>query len=364
MNLISRYLFREVLVSWLLVMLVLFVILMSNQFAEILGEAAANELPRDAVLGVMALTAVRYLTLLSPIALFLGIMLALARLNRDSETAALFSCGYGPVNFLVPIGLITCIIAAGSGWLSIVTAPSATRQIAQIKFEAEAQLEIGVLQAGRFVSPGSGATVFYAERVDGENIYDVFWSREIEGRVVVILAERGQRVQDPETGMLSFVLFNGTRHEGRPGDLDFSVIEFGEHGIPIRATRSGEFEETVEMRSAAALFASSAPEDQAEIQWRISSPLSLLVLALLAVPLSRSSPREGRFARIGAGLLIYITYANMLSVARVWVERGQVPAWLGMWWVHVALALLGLVLFGREAGWFVRATFVSRETPA
>jgi lipopolysaccharide export system permease protein len=79
----------------------------------------------------------------------------------------------------------------------------------------------------------------------------------------------------------------------------------------------------------------------------------VFVLMLLAVPLSRSRPREGRYARLGVGILIYITYANLLSIARVWVEREEVPQWIGLWWVHLALGLVGLLLLGRESGWFV-----------
>jgi len=203
--------------------------------------------------------------------------------------------------------------------------------------------------------------VFYAERVEGDFIYDVFWSSEVAGRVVVIVADRGQRIEDPVTGELSFVLYNGTRTEGIPGELDFSMIEFGEHGLPLRDSRSSDFEQTIEMYRLGALLGSADPQAQAELQWRMSSPLSLLVLALLAVPLSRSSPREGRYARIGMGLLVYITYANFMSIARVWVERGDVPAWLGMWWVHALLAGFALILFGRDAGWFAPTRPLPRE---
>jgi lipopolysaccharide export system permease protein len=206
--------------------------------------------------------------------------------------------------------------------------------------------------------------VLYAERVDGENIYDVFWSREVDGKVVVILADRGQRIEDPQTGELSFVLYNGTRHEGVPGALDFNVIEFAEHGIPVREAGRDGFQETVEMRSTAALLRSRDPLEQAELQWRFSSPISLLVLALLAVPLSRSSPREGRFARTGVGLLIYLTYANLISVARIWVERGLTPTWLGLWWVHVAIGMLALFLFARDAGWFTHPRPIVRSRAA
>ena len=69
------------------------------------------------------------------------------------------------------------------------------------------------------------------------------------------------------------------------------------------------------------------------------------------MPLSRSRPREGRYARLGVGLLVYIIYANMLNIARSMVARDEVPQWLGMWWVHVILGLVGLGLLLRESGW-------------
>jgi lipopolysaccharide export system permease protein len=359
-NLISRYLFREISSSCLIVLLVIFVILMSNQFAEILGDAASNELPREAVFTVFGLTALRYLSLIAPIAIYLGIMLALARLNRDAETSALYACGIGPGSMLVPVGLMTALVAAGTGWLTLQSAPQAMRRIEEIKFEAREALELGVLEPGRFIAPAGDDCVFYAERVEGEFIYDVFWSCEVDSRVVAIVAERGQRIEDRNSGALAFVLFNGTRTEGVPGELDFSIIEFGEHGLPVRDTARNEFEQSIEMYRLGALLGSSDPQARAELQWRLSAPLSLIVLALLAVPLSRSSPREGRYARIGIGMLIYFIYANMLSIARVWLERGDVPEWLGVWWVHAALGCLALLMLGRDAGWFVTSQPVRR----
>ncbi len=356
MNLIARYVLRETFGAWLVVTLVLFVILMTNQFAEILDDAAADQLPRDAVFGVLGLTSLRYITMLTPIGLFLGIMLALARLNRDSEMAALAACGIGPMRLLGPISLLTGVLAVALAWLSLFRTPDATREIEDIKARAEEELELGVLQAGQFTTPGSGDTVIYAEEVVDNEIRDVFVEHEDEeAGVVVILAERGQRVQDSEDGEVSFVFYNGTRYEGNPGARDFRIVEFAEHGVPMDREDDDEAEIPVEIKSSAELYDSADPYDRAELQSRISAPLSLFALMLLAVPLSRSRPREGRYARVGVGLMVYITYANMLAIARVWMEREQVPAWLGMWWVHGALGLIGLFLLAREAGAFARA---------
>jgi lipopolysaccharide export system permease protein len=57
-------------------------------------------------------------------------------------------------------------------------------------------------------------------------------------------------------------------------------------------------------------------------------------------------------------LFIYLIYTNLLSIARVWVERGIVADDVGMWWVHAIVALPGLLMLAREAGWFVRAPAV------
>lgn len=359
MTLVSRYVFRECVGALAVVLGVLFLILLSNQFAEVLGDAAAGSLPRDAVFPILGLTSLSYVTLLAPIGLFLGIMLALARLSRDSEMAALAACGIGPARLLRPIGLLTLLLAAAMSWLALVQTPAASRRIEQIKLEAQEALSISAIEAGKFASPDSGETVVYTREVDGDRLIGVFAEQHLGDRVVAIVAERGKRVQDPATGLLSFVLFDGTRYEGVPGSPSFRILEFGEHGIPVRIEADDEYVPPIETRPTEALLASDDPADAAELQWRISSPLSLLVLALLAVPLSRSSPREGRYSRIGVGLLIYIIYANTLSIARVWLERGLVPEWIGLWWVHAAAALVALGLLAKESGWLASAPRVA-----
>lgn len=358
MNLIDRYIFREAFGSWFVVMAVLFVIFMTNQLADILGDAAADRLPRDAVLAIFALTALRYLMLLTPIALFLGITLALARLNRDGEMAALSSCGIGLTRLLLPIGGFTLLLAIGLAWLAMVLTPAASRRIEEIRFSAEQNVELSAIEAGKFNSPDSGETVLYAREVVGDELGGVFVETQQEDRVIAILAERGRRFVDPVTADQSFVLYDGRRYEGVPGEGEFLVVEFDEHGMPIRPEEDDELVEAAAAKPTLDLLRSSALADRAELHWRVSFPLSLFVLGLLAVPLSRTSPREGRYARLGMALFIYLIYLDLLSITRLWMERGLVSDAVGMWWVHAIVALLGLWMLAREGGWFVRARLV------
>lgn len=349
-SLIDRYVLREASASCLIVLGALFLITMTNALAGIFGDAAADRVPRDAVAAVFGLTAMTYLTTLLPIALFLGVMLALARLSRDGEMAALSACGIGPGRMLLPIGVLTLLLVACAGWLSLVMTPAASREIEQIRFRAGQQVELSAIEPGRFTSPDSGDTVLYAREVVGDELRDVFLERQSGDRVIAVLAARGRRELDTATGELAFVLYDGRRYEGVPGQGKFLVVDFGEQRIPVRPRQDREFKEAAAGKSTLALLESALPADRAELQWRISLPLSLIVLGLLAVPLSRSSPREGRYARLGIGLLIYIVYANMMSIASVWVQRGVVSEWLGMWWVHGTVTVLALLLLARESG--------------
>ena len=364
MSLISRYILRETFGAWLVVIAVLFTILMAKQFADILGDAAAQRLPRDAVWLIFALTSMRYVTQLTPIALFLGVMLALARLNRDCETAALSACGVGPGRLLVPVLTLTSVLALGLAWFSLWLNPDASARIEAIKRKAQQEVQLGALEPGKFMSPDNGVTVIYPRAVVDNEARDVFVGRQQGDRVVTTLAQRLERTVDPSTGDVAFVLRDGRRYEGVPGTNEFLVVEFDEGRLPIRPKDEEEVATSVLSKPTAALLESGLPADRAELEARMSYPISVLVLALLAVPLSRSAPREGRYAKVGIGLLAYVVYANVLLIARVWVEHGAVPQWAGLWWVHAVAAAVALLLLVRQSGVFARSRVVAAEVPA
>jgi lipopolysaccharide export system permease protein len=96
--------------------------------------------------------------------------------------------------------------------------------------------------------------------------------------------------------------------------------------------------------STARLAYSTDPEDTAEFQWRLSRPLETLLLGLLAVPLSRASPRLGMHAKTVSALLVYALYYNLSAMAKAWVKEGMVGSVPGLWWPDALLAMLLLVL--------------------
>jgi lipopolysaccharide export system permease protein len=342
---LNRYVFRETAQTWLAVTGVLLLVLLTDQFARVLDDAAGAELPKNAIFAVMGLSSIQYLTILIPVAIFLSIILALARMYKDSEMAALMACGVGNTAFYRPILLLALVLAALVGWLSLEAGPAAQRQVLKIFDEAKKTADLAMLEPGRFIAFGKQKAIVYAERVSPEgNLSNVFVQLRDADEVTVIVAEEAGQRSDPENGRKVLTFYRGQRYEGVPGSREFKIMRFTEHGIPFEAkpVRAGDV--GPEAQTLVELLAADTPAAMAELQWRASVPLTLLVLCLIAVPLSRSQPRQGRYANLAVAILIYITYANLLGAARVWVEKGQVDPWLGLWWVHAGFLLLGLSL--------------------
>ncbi|MDH3586473.1 MAG: LPS export ABC transporter permease LptF [Gammaproteobacteria bacterium] len=351
LRILDRYIFREIATTWLAVTMVLLMILLTNQFARVLGEVAKGKLPKGAAMDVIGLSAVQYLTVLVPIGLFLSIMLALGRLYRDSEMPAMMACRVGPSGVYRPLVWLTLPLVLGVAWLAIDLGPRALQTVERIGAEARREADLASIEPGRFTVFGPSRAVVYGERVTADGVMEnVFLQRFVEDDsgeaniVEVVIAERGEQVESDDPDIRFLVLHNGRRYEGVPGTPQFRVVEFVEHGIPYRLPSLEPPEPEPREMLVTTLMRSSDPLHRAELQWRIGVPLSTIILAIFAVPLSRSQPRSGRYGRLALGLLVFIIYFNLLSAAKAWVEKGEVDPALGLWWVHGLVLLAALIL--------------------
>ena len=350
LRILDRYIFREIASTWLGVTLVLLLILLTNQFARVLGDVAKGKLPKGAAFEVIGLSAAQYLTILVPVGLFLAVMLALGRLYRDSEMPAMMACRIGPFGIYRPLTWLLVPLVLGVAWLSIDLGPRALQSIERVGAEARREADLGSIEPGRFISVGSDNAVVYGESIREDGVMEnVFLQRRIgDDKLVVVVARLGEQVDSDDPDIRFLVLHEGRRYEGIPGTKEFYVAEFLEHGIPYRLPSLDPPDPRPRAMPFRSLLQSDELEHIAELQWRLSVPLATIILSIFAVPLSRAQPRTGRYGRIAIGLLVFIIYLNMLSASKAWIEHGALSPIIGLWWVHGVVLLFALGLLGKQ----------------
>lgn len=355
---LDRYILREILYTLLAVMLVLLVIFLSNRFVRFLADASAGKLSSDVVLALLGMKTLSALVIILPLGLFMATLLVFSRMYKDSEMTALAACGVSIRRMYRPVMTLALAVAAAVGWVSLYLAPWAEEQGYRMRDEQKARSELAGVAAGRFTESDSADGVLYVEELSdsGRTMHHVFIQGDRPGGQLVLSAERGFRRRD-DNGDQFLMLVDGYRYEGVPGDADFRVIRFREHAVRLSEEEVDPSFRKQRARPTTQLLGSDDRADVAELQWRVSMPLSVLFLALLAVPLSRTGPRQGKYAKLFVAVLIYLIYNNMLGVANTWVARGVIPSVLGMWWVHLGLAAASWMLFARQYGlaWALRA---------
>ena len=354
---VFRYLSREVLVTLSAVSAVLLVIIMSGRFIKYLAQAAQGVLDPGVLFLIMGYRMPGFLQLILPLGLFLGILLAYGRLYLDSEMTVLSATGMSNRRLLSYTMAPAALVAALVAWLSLGLAPQGVAEVARILNQQDALTEFDTLVPGRFQSMKDGSRVTYTEGLseDRGQLSGVFISEKkavaSQGKekakstdISLLVAERG-RQEIQADGSRYLILENGYRYDGRPGQADYRAIKYDTYGVllpkPSVSNEIGE-REAIPTRE---LFVSDKPREQAELQWRLSIPMLVFVVTLLAVPLARVNPRQGRFLKLLPAILLYMTYLGLLIAARGQLDKGKIPMQLGLWWVHVLFLLIGAGLF-------------------
>ncbi|MXW73903.1 MAG: LPS export ABC transporter permease LptF [Chromatiales bacterium] len=354
MRILDRYLFREGLTAFSGALAVLLVLLGTNQCVRILSAAASQDLPRDAVLPMIGYTCLQYLPVIMPAALFFGLLLAIGRMYRDCELPVIRACGYGARSQLKPVLALALPVAALACWMTLDLAPGARRAVDELEREAASMGDLRRLEPGHFVSMG-GQGVVYSEEADEQGrLYRVFAHRRVDGRMQVIVTDRMalQETADPLVRMVTF--YDGVLYDGWPGEAQIRIVRFAEHGIPAILPETVSAGMNMDAAPSAELWSKGDPESLLELQRRLSAPLVLLILAVMALPLSRRLPRQSRFASLPWALLVYVIYTNLVTAALSWAQQGITPLWLGVWWVHLLLACAAAAYFGMGDSHLIR----------
>jgi len=351
---VFRYLAKEVYTTLCVVTGVLLLVFISQQFIRYLSRAAAGKFSGAVVLKIMSLQIPYLLGLLLPAGLFLGILLAYGRMYVDNEMTVLAACGFSKTQLVMKTLAFSLLIMLVVGFITLFVTPNLRVYQARLITSSPAQMLLGTINPGRFHVSPDGQNIYYIEDVNrqhnqAKNIFVASEKRSDKNILAptweVTSAKTGYQFDDKKNGSRFIVAVDGFRYIGAPGEKNFRLVKFHEYGMRLD-DQSPEIRLQHEAMSNQALWQKRHAEPQAvaELQWRFVMPLSVPLLALLAVPLSYIKPRKGRYAKLLPAILLYVMYANMMYVARDWVADGRVNALIGIWWLPAIVLLLALIL--------------------
>lgn len=353
--LIHRYLRRQILAPLIAICVLLVVIFAGYSATRYLPDAVNGLLTGKTVLALVFLKAIVALEVLIPVTLFFSVITVLGRMHSESEIIALRACGFGQRVIIASVLRVAFVIAILVATLSLYARPWAYEKSYWLKADAEANFDFSRLRPGRFHEIGENRYIVFLEALDArqERAEGVFILQRNASLCKVTRAREAWQEIDPLTAEKSIVLRDGYQYEVTEAGGMKKLLQFQNVRLPLVPKQIDSIGYRRKAATTRSLAASSVAADKAEFQWRISTGVSTVLLALLGIPLGLTVPRQGKSARVLMAVIIFALYYNLVVVAKTWMEQGLVGSFPGVWWPHVMLAIL-LAVSMKPSGWSLR----------
>lgn len=341
MGIIDRLLIRETLKTLVVITSVLVLLIVANTMVRLLGQTAAGLISPELMIDLLSLSLYKLLAFILPPALFFSVLWVLGNMYRDSEMSALFSAGVSEWRLLRPLLLLALPVAALVAWLSIWVVPDARVESERVRQEDSANIRLSGIRPRSFNEFNDGKLVVFANSAEADSgiLHQVFIQHIQDGKAGVVVADRARLDMDVESGARFVVLENGHRYQGEEGVNEYSISKFHEYGVRMPDVQTAGASNALAAKPSAQLLGSPLIAERAELQYRLSTPASVVVFLLVALPLAKSNPRQGVYVRLMLAVLVFALYLNLQRAAQDWMTNQVVPEALGLWWLPLVMVI-------------------------
>jgi len=356
---IARYVRRNLFTLFFAIVFIIGLVLFGNQFVLTVQESVKEGIPFQELMPLVSFNMIRDVSLILSLSLFLAIIITISQLYKNSEAVVMNSLGLSDKNFIVfiqPIVLLSFVIIF---FLTVYAVPWAKQQKNIMEEETKNASEFSFITEGEFEIFKQGDIVFYAsesktpDTTGEQSMEEIFIYMYEEGKPVIVLASEAKKYTDPSSKSTYLSLKDGIQYEGFPGDENRIIGNFESYKLEIV---SGEYKKSVaiytkiEGKSTLDLIKEGGRYANAELQWRLSQPITVLILSVIGVFLGKASPRGGKGINLLIGVIIFMVYYNGLLVAKSAIELGQIDLIIGFLGVHLFMVILLLLLYQFRQG--------------
>lgn len=362
MSLLARYFIRDILkVTWIITG-VLLLIFLSYLVKGYFDQLSLGLLTPAILFQLILFQLPLLLATVLPLGLYLGILIVYRQLDFNNERLAAFANGlsYARLTGITLLSAIGVVFIVGTImlWLK----PHlywAERQLLVHRYNP-----LQSIKPGRFTWLQNGKMVIYPYHISSSGQLQGLFVAYLPSAITtssspsrlpweVITAQQAYKSSSAQSPSGQAVTFKqGYRYKITPGKKTAEAIQYKEYSqaLPDLTTDKKEVvlghSQRIKYLPTSRLWTMAANDllAAAELQWRLSLPLSVILLALLAIPLSYNKPKQKRSVKWIVAILLYIGYVDTLLLGRAWMKKGLLSG-LGLWWIHGAMVMLLLILY-------------------
>lgn len=348
---IDRYIIREIIKPTIVICIVLVFIFGCYIATRFWEDAVHGLLTGTTVFQLILLRIIIALEVLLPTTFYLSVVIALGRLHHNGEITAMFAGGISMARITVAVFSLSLLVAAIVAILSLHVRPWAWTQFFVLKARAEAQFDLTRMQSGNFYEISNGDRVIFADEVAprGGQAEGVFILNKKNASLQIIYADQAVQYHDETSNSPVLSFTNGRLYEFSNSDRKGVIIQFEKATMPLQIDNPILPDHKVKAAPTSALVPPGNLEETAELEWRIITPMSSILLALLAIPLSSSSPRQGRRAGTIMAIVIFAVYYNFSAITKKLVSQGGIAVLPGIFWGQLLLLACLVLLVWRPA---------------
>ena len=307
------------------------------------------------MLQVLGLQTLGGLTNLLPLASFIGVLMALGRMYRESEMHVLASSGMGPAGLLRPVLLLGLVLVSITAIVSLWLGPWAMRTSDSLVTAANSSVIAAGLEAGRFTELPNQGGIIFVDRLsrDGTQLGRTFIAAQRVGQggqvhLKVVNASSGRLYLESKGDGRFVALADGWQYDLPLGADDWMQMHYARNDLALSKVADDDADDPIAGTSSLALMNSGDPLGKAEFAWRTNAPALTLVFLLLALPLSRQSPREPRYGRLLLAVVGFYLYYTLLALGRAQIAKGHWHDQAPLWLLHVLVLGYALWLLWRQ----------------
>ena len=335
-NILSKSLNIEVFKSTCAILLIFFFLVVGSRFVGYFEQASEGLIDPNIIFKVVLLRFPDFITLLMPLSFFLGIVLTISRLYAESEIYGYFSAGLSKISlikFLIPQSIIFFIITLG---LSLYIAPY-TKQLSSELISVDTfEEQFQSIKPKKVIKFADQNGFIYVEEKNDKIFKKVTAVVSNDGSSSLVIADE---MSFSDLGASLDVKFkNGSFHQGVLEDEVKIVSSFGELKLPL----DKEININKDL-SLSKLFDYSSNSSGSEILWNISIPITIFVLLILGVTMSKVEPRQGRLSVMLPAIAIYILYLSLLILGRDFGEDNLVDSQYYFSLIHILFLIVGIL---------------------